>query len=94
MALVEDADALIENYGPGAVEACAVTISQSKNDVVFIVTGGKNSDRRTMSKVMKIGLSDHYGTPKLGETQNLSEMSFSRRQHGCTKVKFLFQREY
>jgi len=86
VALVEDADALIENYGPGAVEACAVTISQSKNDVVFIVTGGKNSDRRTMSKVMKIGLSDHYGTPKLGETQNLSEMSFSRRQHGCTKT--------
>ena len=40
--MVEDADHLLEEYGPGAIESCAVALIDKVNTVSFIVTGGKN----------------------------------------------------
>merc|ERR1711879_26215 len=56
VSMVRDADHILEEYGPGAVEACGVTISQTQSDVVFVITGGQNGDGLTMKKVLETQL--------------------------------------
>ena len=97
VSMVRDADHILEKYGPGAVEACGVTISQTQNDVVFVVTGGQNGDGITMRKVLQTQLViDSDGKPRSGSINNfLEEMKFERRQHGCYRVcKICFWNEY
>ena len=94
VSMVRDADHILEKYGPGAVEACGVTISQTQNDVVFVVTGGQNGDGITMRKVLQTQLVvDSDGKPRSGSINNfLEEMKFERRQHGCYRVgKFVLE---
>ena len=87
VSLVEDADYILEKYGPGVVEGCGVTLTQTKDKVVFVITGGKNSDGQTLGKVLKTELVNINGSPKLGSiNQFLPELNFKRRQHGCYKV--------
>ena len=90
VSLVENADYILEKYGPGAVEACGVTLTQSRDNVVFAITGGKNGDGATMRKVMKTQLQlDFDGNPVPGALNMfLPEMKFARRQHGCYKVSY------
>ena len=97
VSMVRDADHILEKYGPGAVEACGVTISQTQNDVVFVVTGGQNGDGITMRKVLQTQLViDSDGKPRSGSINNfLEEMKFERRQHGCYRVgNICFRNEY
>ena len=88
VSMVRDADHILEDYGPGAVEACGVTISQTQSDVVFVITGGQNGDGLTMKKVLETQLvMDIDGKPTTGPLNNfLEEMKFERRQHGCYRV--------
>jgi len=88
VSMVRDADHILEKYGPGAVEACGVTISQTQNEVVFVVTGGQNGDGVTMRKVLETQLvMDSDGKPRSGSINNfLEEMKFERRQHGCYRT--------
>ena len=92
--MVEDADHLLEEYGPGgAIESCAISLIDKKNSVSFIVTGGKNlgsngSKGTTMAKTLKAHLKlDHDKKPIMGkEREFLPMMNFARKQHGCAKV--------
>jgi len=91
--MVEDADHLLEEYGPGAIESCAVALIDKVNSVSFIVTGGKNlgSNGRkgtTLAKTMKAHLKlDHDKKPVMGrEREFLPMMNFARKQHGCAKI--------
>lgn len=93
--MVEDADHLLEEYGPGAIEGCAVSLIEKVNTVSFIVTGGKNvgpngSDGTTMRKALKAHLKlDQNKQPVLGrEHEFLPMMNFARKQHGCAKIFF------
>ena len=95
--MVEDADHLLEEYGPGAIEGCAVSLIEKVNTVSFIVTGGKNvgpngSDGTTMRKALKAHLKlDQNKQPVLGrEHEFLPMMNFARKQHGCAKVSYDF----
>ena len=95
--MVEDADHLLEEYGPGAIESCAVALIDKVNSVSFIVTGGKNlgSNGRkgtTLAKTMKAHLKlDHDKKPVMGrEREFLPMMNFARKQHGCAKVIYKY----
>jgi len=91
--MVEDADHLLEEYGPGAIEGCAVSLIEKVNTVSFIVTGGKNvgnngREGTTMRKALKAHLKlDDNRQPVLGrEHEFLPMMNFARKQHGCAKI--------
>ena len=91
--MIEDADHLLEEYGPGVTEGCAVTLINKMTSGSFLVTGGKSSGQRgsdgtTMRKAMKAHLKlDRNGLPSIGrEHEFLPSMAFARKQHGCTKV--------
>ena len=93
--MVENADHLLEEYGPGAIEGCAISLIEKVNTVSFIVTGGKNvgpngKDGTTMRKTMKAHLKlDQNNVPALGrEHEFLPNMNFARKQHGCAKVNW------
>jgi hypothetical protein len=93
--MVEDADHLLEEYGPGAIEGCAISLIEKVNAVSFIVTGGKNvgpngSDGIAMRKALKAHLKlDQNKQPVLGrEHEFLPMMNFARKQHGCAKIFF------
>ena len=86
--LVEDSDFVLTEYGPGAVEACALSLQQTRRNVVFVVTGGKNARGVTMDKVMRLQLDSNNGRePTLGTHRDLlPPLRTARRRHGCTKV--------
>eukprot|EP00092_Neocalanus_flemingeri_P010888 GFUD01011727.1.p1 GENE.GFUD01011727.1~~GFUD01011727.1.p1 ORF type:complete len:681 (+),score=117.32 GFUD01011727.1:354-2396(+) len=91
--VVENSDNLLEEYGPGAIEGCAVSLIEKENSVSFIVTGGKNvgpngNDGTTMRKTLKAHLRlDQSESPALGrEHEFLPMMNFARKQHGCAKI--------
>ena len=86
VSFVDNADFILEKFGPGVVEGCGVTLTESQDNVVFIVTGGQNDKMITMKKVMKIQLDLNSNDGITGSNQFLSEMNFARRQHGCYKV--------
>ena len=86
VSFVDNADFILEKFGPGVVEGCGVTLTESQDNVVFVVTGGQNDKMITMKKVMKIQLDLNSNDGITGSNQFLSEMNFERRQHGCYKV--------
>lgn len=78
----------LETYGPGIAQGCAVTLAQTRNNVVFIITGGENDMRQTMSKAWKMEIVSRHGSYFPGMLREiLPEMRVARRQHGCYKVK-------
>jgi len=86
--VVEDSDHVLTEYGPGAVSACAVSLEETRTNVVFVVTGGKNQEGVTLDSVMRLQLDSNHGRePTLGQQrQFLPPLRLGRRRHGCTKT--------
>ena len=71
--LVEDSDFVLTEYGPGAVEACALSLQQTRRNVVFVVTGGKDgSNYRTVARYTVSG-----------EITYLANLLTGRDVHAC-----------
>ena len=94
--IVEDSDYVLTEYGPGAVEACAVSLEETWDNVVFAVTGGLNDEGVTLDMVMRVELQNNNGRePTLGLRSFLPRLRVARRKHGCTKVsKQLLQHQF
>merc|ERR1719450_132023 len=53
--VVADSDHVVTEYGgTGAVTACAVSLAQTRDNVVFVVTGGLSQEGVTLDRVMRL----------------------------------------
>ena len=86
---VDNSYHVLTDYGPAAVHACAVSLHQTRQNVVFVVTGGQSVTGVTLDKVMRLELDNNHGRePRLGrEREVLPSLRVARTRHGCTKVQ-------
>lgn len=89
---VEEANVLVEGYGPGVLEACAVTLTDSEKRVQFLLTGGRTVQGQTLAKCIEGSLRLKGAGVVLGDTHLCSSVNYARRQHGCSKADIGGQR--